>query len=71
MSGMGSCMQRMADRGRAGLAASSFDDAARADILLQEALAVLDAGGFDRAAAYVDMARQALAEARQLPARLR
>lgn len=64
-------MQGMADRGRADLAPSLLDDAARADVLLQEAIALLDAGKFDRAAAYADMARQALAEAAGLAAGLR
>jgi hypothetical protein len=52
----------MADRGRIG-PADLPADAARADGILQEAITILDAGNFDRAAAYADMARQALAEA--------
>ena len=59
-------MQGMADRGREGPAATSRDDADRAESLLQEAIALLDAGAFDRAAAYADMARQALTEAARL-----
>lgn len=49
-------MQRMADRGRKAPAANLLDDANRAESLLQEAIAILDAGDFDRAAAYADMA---------------
>jgi hypothetical protein len=59
-------MQPMADRGRKGPAASSLDDADRAQTLLREAIAILDAGDFDTAAAYADMASQALSEAAQL-----
>lgn len=59
-------MQGMADRGRTGPAANSIDDADRAEFLLQEAIAILDASGFDRAAAYADMARQALTEGHRL-----
>lgn len=59
-------MQGMADRGRKGPAANLRDDADRAESLLQEAIAILDAGDFDRAAAYADMARQALTEAARL-----
>lgn len=55
-------MQGMADRGRKAPAANLSDDADRAEFLLREAVAVLDAAGFDRAAAYADMAREALAE---------
>jgi hypothetical protein len=51
----------MADTGKP--AASLSDDAGRAECLLQEVIAILDAGDFDRAAAYAEMARQALAEA--------
>lgn len=56
-------MHGMADRGRTDPADSLLGDAIRADRLLQEVIAILDAGDFDRAAAYADMARQALAEA--------
>jgi hypothetical protein len=56
-------MHGMADRDRHDPAASVLDDAARADTLLREAIAILDGHEFDRAAAYVDMARQALIEA--------
>ncbi len=56
-------MQGMADQSRKDSAASFGDDIVLADSLLQEALAILDAGQFDRAAAYVDMARQTLSEA--------
>lgn len=56
-------MHGMADRDRNDPVVSLFDDAARADALLREALAILDAHEFDRAAAYADMARQALTEA--------
>lgn len=56
-------MQGMADRGRKIPAANLIDDADRAASLLQEAIAFLDAAGFDRAAAYADMARQAVSEA--------
>lgn len=59
-------MQRMADRGRKAPAANLLDDANRAESLLQEAIAILDAGDFDRAAAYADMACQALTEAARL-----
>lgn len=59
-------MQGMADRGRKDAAACLIDDAHRAETLLQEAIAILDAGDFDRAAAYADMARQALTEAAKL-----
>jgi hypothetical protein len=59
--GIGS-MQRMADRRGKG-PAILLDDAGRAETLLQEVIAILDAANFDRAAAYADMARQALAEA--------
>jgi hypothetical protein len=59
-------MQGMADRGRKGHAASSRNDADRAESLLREVIAILDAGDFDRAAAYADMARQALTEAARL-----
>lgn len=61
-------MQRIAESGRQGPGASMIDDAMRADSLLQAAIAILDAGGFDCAAAYAVMARQALAEAMALPA---
>ncbi|MFT4025202.1 MAG: hypothetical protein QM676_00135 [Novosphingobium sp.] len=61
-------MHGMADRGRKDPVDSSLGDAARADGLLQEAIAILDAGDFDRAAAYADMARQALLEALRLGA---
>lgn len=56
-------MHGMADRGRNNPVANLLDDAARADTLLREAIALLDAQEFDRAAAYADMARQALTEA--------
>jgi hypothetical protein len=56
----------MADRGRKGPVHNSTDDADRAESLLREAIAILDAGDFDRAAAYADMARQALTEAARL-----
>lgn len=59
-------MQRMADRGRKAPAANLLDDTNRAESLLQEAIAILDAGDFDRAAAYADMACQALTEAARL-----
>ena len=64
-------MPGMADRGRTDPADSLLADAARADTLLQEAIAILDAGDFDRAAAYADMARQALMEAAQFGAAIR
>jgi hypothetical protein len=59
-------MQAMADRGRKGPVANLRDDASRAESLLQEAIAILDASDFDRAAAYADMACQALSEAARL-----
>lgn len=59
-------MQGMAERGRKGPGLGSLDEADRAASLLQEVIAILDAGDFDRAAAYADMARQALTEAAQL-----
>lgn len=59
-------MHGIADRGGTNPAASLIDDAARADTLLNEAIAMLDAGGFDCAAAYADMARLALREAERL-----
>jgi cellobiose-specific phosphotransferase system component IIA len=59
-------MQGMAERGRKTPVANLIDDADRAECLLREAIAILDAGDFDRAAAYADMARQALTEATQL-----
>ena len=61
-------MQGMADRGRKRPAASMLDDADRAHTLLQEAIGILDAADFDRAAAYADMACQALTEAARLRA---
>lgn len=60
-------MQGIAESGRQGPGASMSDDAARADGLLREAIAILDAGGFDCAAAYAAMAREALAEATGFP----
>lgn len=59
-------MQGMADRGRMVAPANLGDDAHRAASLLEEAIAILDAGGFDRAAVYADMAREALTEALRL-----
>jgi hypothetical protein len=59
-------MQGMADRGRKVSAVNLGDDADRVASLLQEAIAILDAGGFDRAAVYADMAREALTEALRL-----
>lgn len=53
-------MQPLASRSVRLLAAR--DSAARAEALLRELIAVLDAGDFDCAAAYAEMARQALAE---------
>jgi hypothetical protein len=54
-------MQPMADRGRAA-SPGATDRAARAEALLREVIDVLDAGEFDCAAAYAEMARQALAK---------
>lgn len=59
-------MQGMAERGRRGPGPGSRDEADRAASLLQEAIAILDAGDFDQAAAYADMARQALTDATRL-----
>jgi hypothetical protein len=55
-------MQGLADRGAGVRAVNARDGAARADSLLQEAIAILDAAAFERAAAYADMARQALSD---------
>jgi hypothetical protein len=63
---MKSQMQGMAKRGGNALAAHSCGDASRAESLLKEAIAILDASDFDRAAAYADMACQALSEAARL-----
>lgn len=52
-------MQSMADRGMA-IAVGATDRVARAEALLREVIEVLDAGEFDCAAAYAEMARQAL-----------
>lgn len=49
-------MQPMIERERNG----APDSAIRAEALLREVIAVLDAGDFDCAAAYAEMARQAL-----------
>lgn len=54
-------MQPLADRGRTG-SPRAPDSAARAEALLREAIEVLDAGDFDCAAAYAEMARQALTQ---------
>lgn len=54
-------MQPMTDRGRTA-SPSAPDSAARAEALLRQAIDVLDAGKFDCAAAYAEMARQALAK---------
>lgn len=51
-------MQPMMDRERVG----APDSAIHAEALLREVIAVLDAGDFDCAAAYAEMARQALAK---------
>ena len=51
-------MQPMIERERNG----ASDSADRAEALLREVIAVLDAGDFDCAAAYAEMARQALAK---------
>lgn len=64
-------MPGMADRGRTDSAGNLLNDVDRADTLLQEAIAILDAGDFDRAAAYADMARQALMEAAQFGGAIR
>lgn len=54
-------MQPMIDRERTGPPGAS-DSATRAEALLREVIEVLDAGDFDCAAAYAEMARQALAK---------
>lgn len=54
-------MQPMADRERTG-SSGAPESATRAEALLREVIAVLDAGDFDCAAAYAEMARQALAQ---------
>ncbi|MEO5587454.1 MAG: hypothetical protein ABIQ81_07160 [Novosphingobium sp.] len=59
-------MPGMAERARNVPAADTRAHADRAATLLQEAIAILDAGDFDCAAAYADMARQALTEAARL-----
>lgn len=56
-------MKGTAEHGRKRSVADAIDDAHRAESLLVEVIAILDAGAFDRAAAYADMARQALSEA--------
>lgn len=53
-------MQPMIDRERMGPPGSP-ESANRAEALLREVIEVLDAGDFDCAAAYAEMARQALA----------
>lgn len=54
-------MQPMINRERTGLPGAS-DSATHAEALLREVIKVLDAGDFDCAAAYAEMARQALAK---------
>lgn len=54
-------MQPMVDRESAGPPGAS-DRAIRAEALLREVIELLDAGNFDCAAAYAEMARQALAK---------
>ena len=54
-------MQPRADRAEMSQPGTSHS-VARAEALLRELIAVLDAGDFDCAAAYAEMARQALAK---------
>lgn len=54
-------MQPMANRTETSRLGTS-DGVARAEALLRELIAVLDAGDYDCAAAYAEMARQALAK---------